>query len=170
MQWVPENNHKILQTKIFFKPTDTHSLLYKANYHPKHTFKRIIKSQLIRFNRICSLETHFHEATQILLVIKNSRNFLCYVNALALQSIQNGSCVEKQTPKMSYLLLSPTIQTIVLKITSKCHFSKTQCTHSPLRDYLLITAYRRNKNLKDILVHSSLGTSHATASPDCKQF
>lgn len=40
--------HKTLQTQ--FKLTDTHALLHKPSYHPKHTFKRIIKSQLLHFN------------------------------------------------------------------------------------------------------------------------
>ena len=33
-----------LDTKVFFKPTDTHELLHKKSYHPPHTFKGIIKS------------------------------------------------------------------------------------------------------------------------------
>ena len=36
---------KTLSTKIYFKPTDTHALLHKHSYHPKHTFKGILKSQ-----------------------------------------------------------------------------------------------------------------------------
>ena len=39
----------ILDTKIYFKPTDTHQLLHKASFHPKHTFKGILKSQIMRF-------------------------------------------------------------------------------------------------------------------------
>lgn len=41
---------KQLNTKIYiFKSTDTRTLLHKTSYHPKHTFKGLIKSQLIRF-------------------------------------------------------------------------------------------------------------------------
>ncbi len=43
-----------LGTRVYFKPTDTHALLHKSSYHPKHTFKGIIKSQLISFYRICT--------------------------------------------------------------------------------------------------------------------
>jgi len=45
---------KTLHTRVYFKPTDTHALLHKHSYHPKHTFKGIIKSQIIRFYRISS--------------------------------------------------------------------------------------------------------------------
>lgn len=38
--------HKQMLTKVYYKATDTHSLLHKASFHPKPTFKCIIKSQL----------------------------------------------------------------------------------------------------------------------------
>lgn len=49
------DNMKQLATKVYFKPTDTHALLHKASFHPKHTYTHI-KSQLIRFHRICTQE------------------------------------------------------------------------------------------------------------------
>lgn len=54
-----------LDFKVYFKDTDTHSLLHRNSFHPKHTFKGIIKSQLLRFNRICSQPSSFMEATNI---------------------------------------------------------------------------------------------------------
>ena len=53
-------------TKVYFKPTDSHALLHKESFHPKHTFAGIIKSQLVRFGRICQLEKDFEEATSTL--------------------------------------------------------------------------------------------------------
>ena len=36
----PQFNSKgILNTKVYFKQTDTHELLHKSSYHPKHIFK-----------------------------------------------------------------------------------------------------------------------------------
>lgn len=43
-----------LQTKVYFKDTDTHQLLHRDSFHPRHTFKSILKSQLIRFKRLSS--------------------------------------------------------------------------------------------------------------------
>lgn len=57
---------KQLDTKVFFKPTDTHELLHRDSYHPKHTFRSIIKSQLIRYYRICTHEDDFQQACSIL--------------------------------------------------------------------------------------------------------
>ncbi|KAG7467708.1 hypothetical protein JOB18_018490, partial [Solea senegalensis] len=58
--------YKTIETKVYFKPTDTHALLHKSSYHPKHTFKGIVKSQIIRFHRICSMSPDFHQATSTL--------------------------------------------------------------------------------------------------------
>ena len=41
-------------TKVYFKPTDTLELLHKNSHHPNHTFKGLIKSQILRYVRICN--------------------------------------------------------------------------------------------------------------------
>lgn len=56
----------ILDTKVYFKPTDTHELLDKNSFHPKHTFQGIIKSQIIRYFKICSDNDTFNEACSTL--------------------------------------------------------------------------------------------------------
>lgn len=48
-EWNMEIRHQSV-----FKPTDTHALLHKNSFHPKHTFKGIVKFQLICFYRICT--------------------------------------------------------------------------------------------------------------------
>lgn len=57
---------KKLATKAFFKETDRHTLLHKCSFHPRHTFRGIIKEQLIRFHRICTYPHDVEEATHIL--------------------------------------------------------------------------------------------------------
>ena len=57
------HHHNILDSKVHFKATNTHELLSRESYHPKHTFNGIIKSQLIRFLRICNNMEDFHDAT-----------------------------------------------------------------------------------------------------------
>ncbi len=59
-------NTGILDTKVYFKPTDTHELLHKSSFHPKHTFKGILKSQIIRFKKICNNNGDFETACDIL--------------------------------------------------------------------------------------------------------
>ena len=59
-------NHNILDTKVYFKETNTHELLHKKSFNPKRTFQGILKLQLIRFLTICNNMEDFHEATSIL--------------------------------------------------------------------------------------------------------
>ena len=58
---------KKLDTKVYFKPTNTHELLHQSSYHPKHTFRETAKSQIERFFRICNNKQDFDEACTILL-------------------------------------------------------------------------------------------------------
>lgn len=99
--------HKTLHTKVFFKSTDTHSLLHKTSFHPKHTFKGIIKSQLIRFHRICSFDTHIEEACQTLFKVLctrgYSKRFLRYIKSQVQKSFSSLSHDCDQTPNMSSL-------------------------------------------------------------------
>ncbi|XP_069122180.1 uncharacterized protein [Argopecten irradians] len=64
-----------LDIKVFFKPTDSHQLLHKKSFHPKHSFKGIIKSQIIRFHRICTRESDFNNAVNILFRALRNRNY-----------------------------------------------------------------------------------------------
>jgi hypothetical protein len=64
-----------LDTKVYFKPTDTHELLHKSSYHPSHTFKGIIKSQIIRFKRNCSNEIDFENACHTLFSVLRKRGY-----------------------------------------------------------------------------------------------
>lgn len=77
-----------LLTKVYFKATDTHALLHKNSYHPKHTFQGILKSQIIWFHRI-SEHSDFNSAVSLLFKsLRNrgySKHFFCYIknNTLA---------------------------------------------------------------------------------------
>lgn len=70
-----DSTQKQLHTKVYFKDTDTHALLHKHSYHPKHTFPGIVKSQIIRFYRISSSTQHFNEAVHILFIALRKRGY-----------------------------------------------------------------------------------------------
>lgn len=76
-----------LDTKVFFKPTDTHQLLHKSSYHPKHTFKGLVKSQVIRFHRICNNKTDFDNACTILFSSLKHRGY----SARFLRTLKNDA-------------------------------------------------------------------------------
>ena len=58
-----------IATKIYVKPTDTQNLLHTLSFHPPHTTKGILKSQLIRFKRISSSWEDYVEAARTLFQI-----------------------------------------------------------------------------------------------------
>ena len=85
----------ILDIKVFFKPTDTHQLLNKSSFHPKHTFAGIIKSQITRFYRICSQITEFKTACAVLFKALRkrgySKQFLRSIKSETLANIKTGN-------------------------------------------------------------------------------
>lgn len=69
------DNMKQLATKVYFKPTDTHSLLHKSRFHPKHTYRGLIKSQFIRFHRNCTQRKHVKEVIGIIFKALRPRGY-----------------------------------------------------------------------------------------------
>ena len=55
-----------LDSKVYFKPTDSHQLLHTNSFHPRHTFPGIVKSQILRYHRNCSDLIEFHKACTLL--------------------------------------------------------------------------------------------------------
>lgn len=88
-------NSSVLDTKVYFKPTNKHQLLHKDSHHPKHIFKSIVKSQLIRFSRICNNMEDFETATTTLFTALYkrgySKRFLRYIKEDVKNKRQNLS-------------------------------------------------------------------------------
>ena len=64
-----------LQTKTFFKPTDTHQLLHTHSYHPPHIFKSVIQSQFIRLKRLSSFHSDYQHSSAILCSVLRKRGY-----------------------------------------------------------------------------------------------
>ena len=69
-----KDNSKGLGTKVYFKETERHALLYKTSYHPCHMYRGLIKSQLIRFHRICTLQRGCRES-EVNRLFESSREY-----------------------------------------------------------------------------------------------
>ncbi|KAL2076758.1 hypothetical protein ACEWY4_027645 [Coilia grayii] len=143
-----------LDIKVYFKDTDTHALLHKNSYHPKHTFKGIVKSQLLRFKRICTTHTDFITATKTLFTALRhrgySRPFLrkCYKTYLDTRPIDTEDIIPLITT------YSPINQQFGRKI--KHNFQTILQNQGYLQNHKIISAHRRNKNLQDYLIHAKL--------------
>lgn len=85
----------VVDSKVFFKPTDTHQLLHKESFHPKHTFSGILKSQILRFRRISNNDADFESATNTLFNSLRHRNYsarlLRSIRTHTLNTLQNNN-------------------------------------------------------------------------------
>lgn len=152
---------KRLMTKVFFKPTDTHCLLHKLSFHPKHTFRGLIKSQLIRFRRICSLDEHFEEATRVLFRALRDRGYtrrsLRHIKADTVKQMGATAPAVEPDSRMSIPLITTfNDQTKRLNRLLKKNFQQAQESDTFFQHFKIVSAYRKNPNLKDILVRAAL--------------
>ncbi|NJL55419.1 hypothetical protein HC928_09700 [bacterium] len=69
------NGVDTIRTRVYFKDTDTHQLLHKKSFHPNHTYKGVLKSQLIRFKRISSTEDDYNHTCHILFHTLSKRGY-----------------------------------------------------------------------------------------------
>lgn len=145
-----------LDVKVFFKKTDLHALLYKSSFHPKHTFGGLVKSQLLRFHRICTRRENFLEAVTILFrsLLKRgySRSFLrrCFKNFEIVKQKQDGELIP--------LITTFDSTSRYLNGKWKSNFGSLDRSQF-LPKFRVISAYRRNPNLRDLLVFAKLPSS-----------
>jgi hypothetical protein len=64
-----------LDTKVYHKPTDTMQLLHIDSHHPPHTFKGLIKSQILRFHRLTSSRGDFEASCKELFQALTPRGY-----------------------------------------------------------------------------------------------
>lgn len=152
-----------LLTRVYFKDTDTHALLHRASFHPKHTFPGLVKSQLLRFHRISSLPQDFETACRILFAALLARGYTrsllrnTFRNFLRTKPIQVGTVIP--------LVTTFSLSALPLVSHLKHQFQTMIKTHRPLDDTRVIAAYRRNKNLRDYLVRARLPSQDAQQVP-----
>jgi len=64
-----------LQTRIYFKDTDTHQLLHKQSFHPRHTFTCVLKAQLLRLKCISSSFSDYNSVCSTLFATLTKRDY-----------------------------------------------------------------------------------------------
>lgn len=147
------DTHK-LDIKVYFKTTDTHALLYNTSFHPQHTFKGIIKSQLLRFKRICTREENFMEAVKILFTALRERGYTRSMLRSCFKTFQVRK--ERDRGDLIPLITSFSSTSVMLNRRFKINFDKFIGSSGLLPHSQVISAYRRNKNLQDYLVRAKL--------------
>ncbi|GAA6073383.1 uncharacterized protein LOC105358296 isoform X1 [Tachysurus ichikawai] len=143
-----------LDIKVFFKETDTHALLHKKSFHPKHTYSGLVKSQLLRFHRICTQERDFKEATQILFRALRPRGY----NRSFLRKIYKSYLLrnaQAEGPTIPFVL---TYSSAAMNLTRevKSNFQNILGKTQRFKDHRVIAAFRKNKSLQDYLIRAKL--------------
>ena len=70
-----KNRKGKLQTKVYTKPTDRQSYLYRTSAHPEHLKKNIPYGQALRLKKICSEDQEFGKSAQLLSKKLKSRKY-----------------------------------------------------------------------------------------------
>ncbi|KAF7641768.1 hypothetical protein LDENG_00272580 [Lucifuga dentata] len=147
-----------LDSKVYFKDTDTHALLFKTSFHPQHTFKGLIKSQLLRFYKICTRQQDFWEAKQTLFQALKSRGYTRAFLKKILNAFMNFNINKLDSGKLIPFITTFSKTGVQLNTHIKNNFNKFLKDTIHLQNYRVISAYRRNQNLGDLLVHSKLSS------------
>ncbi len=146
-----------LDIKVFFKSTDTHALLHKKSFHPKHTFKGIVKSQILRFRRICTRDQDFWEAIRILFRALKKRGYSRTFLRNCLKNFEDKT-ERKHGDSTLAIPLITTFSSVgrILNNKYKSNFEEILANTNVIPNSRVISAYRRNKNLGDLLVKAKL--------------
>ena len=154
----------VLATKVYFKPTDTHQLLHKSSFHPRHTFQGIIKSQFIRFKRLSTTRWDYDQAADTLISVLTTRRYplrmLRKLQAYVWESYDVRTLTHRRPPRF------PRGERRNLPVVTyydnfHARLNKKWGGHirsNPiLRTARVISAFRRHKNLRNHLVRGRHG-------------
>jgi len=147
-----------LKTKTFFKETDTHQLLHTASFHPRHVFKGLVKSQLIRFKRLSSTAEDYNSTCKVLFSFLKKRGYKqCQLRKQQYQVWFGSSATDGRAKDNQ---LDSRIPIVVDFCRAGTNLVKKYRNILKNDDYGknigFITAYRNGPNLKRRLVKSKL--------------
>ena len=159
-----EEGKCVLKTKVFFKPTDTHQLLHRSSFHPKHIFLGITKSPFIRFKRISSSFYDYSHSSNTLIKVLAQRGYNRRgLQRLKMQIWNNYSAIPKRDNPEALLdaLNAPEIIPILTPFDNfHSILNRKWCRETRnnpvLKEARIIAAYKRHKNLGDLLVRGRL--------------
>lgn len=148
-------DHDILLTKVFFKPTDTHQLLHRTSFHPRHTAKGVLKSQILRFKRISSSKDTFDEACGLLFSSLRKRGYNPSLMRKMKREIWNNdnTAVVEDNPVKLLPIVIPYNDVGTALSTRWRESIKQNTIFDSMR---LVTAYTAARNLRRVLVHSKM--------------
>jgi GIY-YIG catalytic domain len=155
-----DGNEDVLQTRVFFKPTDTHQLLHKSSFHPRHTTRGLLKSQLLRFRRISTTFDDYDASCRILFRTLARRNY----SRSLMRKMKREVWRNCDTSVSSSGIKSNNILPVVVPYneagTELSRLWRNIINQNDLfKETRLITAYTTGRSLRRSLVRSSMTTT-----------
>jgi hypothetical protein len=152
-----DNDQLLLKTRVFFKKTDTHQLLHTGSFHPKHTTKGILKSQLLRFKKISSSKSDYDNTCKILFNTLKNRGYTRtnFRNQQKHIWFEHGN-KKNDTSEINEKTLPIIINYDSVGMTLSKRYKQILNNSEFFRNFKIITAYKNHKNLRKHLVRSEL--------------
>jgi hypothetical protein len=159
-----------LETKSYHKPTDAHTYLHYSSCHPTSQKTSIPYSQFLRMKRNSTLETDAEDSIRKLRQAFNKRGYPNEILEKNYQKVKektqesilhNSSPKETKQENIIYVTTyNPTSPKIKETITKHIEVLKDHPQTSHLKSENLTVAFKRPKNLRDILVHSRMNNPY----------
>ena len=148
-------NNLQLHTKTFFKETDTHQLLHKTSHHPSHTFKGLIKSQLIRFKRLSTFKSDYLKTCQTLFSFLKIRGYTyTELNKEKHKIWHTYLKTNQQNTNDEHKLIPIIIDHTAISKELGITYRDILTTQKTLKNIRPIIAYRNSKNLGQLLIRN----------------
>ena len=158
------------------KPTDSHSYLLHSSSHPAHVKNSIPYSQFLRLRRLCSDDTDLSEKEEEMCqffktrrypdpVIHNSKHRAQSVNPQS-APYSSRNKLEERIP-LTLTFFHPhniSVKNIILK---NFKLLQHETTTADIFTQPLLISYKRDKNLSNFLVKSTLKSDHKPGTLKC---
>ena len=161
-------SHGNLQTSVHYKPTDAHTYLHYESFHNPSVKNNIPYSQFLRLRRLCSDEDDFrtksNQMTHFFLARHYPQSLVHKAHHKALSVPRTESLQTKPKPTNNdrpILIMRhhPATRPIRSILLENWHLLQSTDDVASIYPKPPLIAYKRNPNLKDLLVHSKLQTS-----------
>ena len=162
-----------IQTSVYYEETDTHSYLHHASFHPQQCKQAIPYSQFLRLRQICSNDNDFNNKAEEIRSFFSKRGYpeqrlnddlqrlVTISRDAALNPTRLGETTDSRVPLvLTYHPFNTGIRKILLDNFNILSMDPETCGIFPEPP---LVSYRRDRNLRDILVHSTDGPTTPSA-------
>jgi len=169
-------NNKI-SSNLYCKDTDTHNYLDYSSCHPPSCKDNIPYSQFLRIKKICSNPKDYKENSSKYTSYFQNKGYPTHlINKMSKKAdtitrdiLLNPNIKDKEKNAITFpIIFNPINKNISQKILSNFKVLQEDADVKDIFNTRPIVAYKRDRNLKDTLVHSKLkSTNDATGTTPC---